>query len=154
MVCHLQRRFSRSIMSMRFYINTTIRAAISEPLLRTRNAWRPAGGLRLPLDGDRDRATVELDPCDLDRIHDSARHVDEDRRSHADLERSRSDNASLLKSRVTHRCPSPRAAGEGVDYRSGGTAVGGPNRVPVLQPCLAFHWRPIEFSVRTARIAD
>src|SRR2546426_10605829 len=106
--------------------------------------------LGLPLDGDRDRATVDLDPCDLDRIHDAARHVAEDRRSYADLERPRSDNASLLKSRVTHRCPSHRAAGEGVDYRSGGTAVGGPNRVPVLQPCLAFPWRPIEFSVRRA----
>src|SRR5881397_1242612 len=73
------RRFSRSIMSMRFYINTTIRGPICERLLWTRNAWRPAGGLDLPLDGDRDRATVELDPCDLDRIHDPARHVDEDR---------------------------------------------------------------------------
>src|SRR5881397_1879311 len=73
------RCFSRSIMCMRFYINTAIRAPISERLLWTRNAWRPAGGLDLPLDGDRDRATVELDPCDLDRIHDPARHVDEDR---------------------------------------------------------------------------
>src|SRR6266704_4945558 len=105
----------------------------------------PAGGLRLAFHGDRDRAAVELDPCNFNRIHDPARNVDEDRRSHADLERSRSDNASLLKSRVTHRSPSHRAAGEGVDYRSGGTAVGGPNRVPVLQPCLAFPWRRTEF---------
>src|SRR5438552_4860038 len=60
-------------------------------------------GLRLTLHRDRNRSAVELNPRNLDRIHDPARHVYENRRSHADLERSRSDNASLLKSRVTHR---------------------------------------------------
>src|SRR3989454_3794194 len=73
------------------------------PALGSERCPWPSVGLGLPLDGDRDRAAVELDPCDLDRIHDPARHVDEDRRSHADLERPRSDNASFLKSRVTHR---------------------------------------------------
>src|SRR2546422_6015871 len=129
---------------MRFYINTRLRGPFPGPRWGPRPPPLAVWSLGLPLHGDRDRAVVELDPCDFDRIHDPARHVDEDRRSHADLERSRSDNASLLKSRVTHRCPSHRAAGEGVDYRSGGTAVGGPNRVPVLQPCLAFLWRPME----------
>src|SRR5437870_9555593 len=137
-------------MCMRFYINTSIRDAFPGPPMWSRHPPLAVWSLGLPLHGDRDRAVVELDPCDFDWIHDPARHVDEDRRSHADLERPRSDNASLFKSRVTHRCPSHRAAGEGVDYRSGGTAVGGPNRVPVLQPCLAFPWRPVEFSVRTA----
>src|SRR3989449_9979212 len=123
---------------MRFYINTRLRAPSPAPRGWPGPPPLAVWSLGLPLHGDRDRAVVELDPCDFDRIHDPARHVDEDRRSHADLERPRSDNASLLKSSVTHRCPSHRAAGEGVDYRSGGTAVGGPNRVPVLQPCLAL----------------
>src|SRR5207247_1730042 len=56
-------------------------------------------GLRLTLHRDRNRSAVELNPRNLDRTHDPARHVNENRRSHADLERSRSDNASLLKSR-------------------------------------------------------
>src|SRR3989454_2013834 len=60
-------------------------------------------GLRVPFHGDWDRAAVELDPRNFDRVDDPARHVDEDRRSHADLERPCSDNASFLKSRVTHR---------------------------------------------------
>src|SRR5439155_23570132 len=92
-----KRPFSRSIMCMRFYINYTHRAAAS-------GTWpRPGTGLHLTFHGDWNRSAVELNPRNLDRIHDPARHVDYNRRSHADLERSRSDNASLLKSRVTHR---------------------------------------------------
>src|SRR2546427_4876449 len=131
-------------MLMGFYIHLWTRGAFPGPRMWARPPPLAVWSLGLPLHGDRDRAVVKLDPCDFDWIHDPARHVDEDRRSHADLERPRSDNASLLKSSVTHRCPSHRAAGEGVDYRSGGTAVGGPNRVPVLQPCLAFTWRAVE----------
>src|SRR2546422_10642617 len=98
---------------MRFYINSAIGGAFPGPRMWPRHPPLAVWSLGLPLHGDRDRAAVELDPCDFDRIHDPARHVDEDRRSHADLERPRSDNASFLKSRVTHRCPSHRAAGEG-----------------------------------------
>src|SRR5206468_6218814 len=103
MVRHLQGFFSRSIMCIRFYINTAIRGAFPGPPMWSRHPPLAVWSLGLPLHGDRDRAVVELDPCDFDRIHDPARHVDEDWRSHADLERPRSDNASFLKSRVTHR---------------------------------------------------
>src|SRR5256712_5837384 len=103
MVRHLQEVFSRSIMCMRFYINTTTRSANSGRVRRPgMHRLRPEG-LRVPFHGDWDRAAVELDPRNFDRVDDPARHVDEDRRSHADLERPRSDNASFLKSRVTHR---------------------------------------------------
>src|SRR5439155_18669 len=92
-----KRSFSRSIMCMRFYINNTHQAAAF-------GGWlRPGMGLRLTLHRDWNRSAVELNPRNLDRIHHPARNVNENRRSHTDLERSRSDNASLLKSRVTHR---------------------------------------------------
>src|SRR5205807_8014892 len=69
--------------------------------------------LRFPLHGDRDGPAVELDPRDLDRVHDPGGHVDEDRGHHANLEGPGSDDPGFLKSREAHRGPSGQAAGEG-----------------------------------------
>src|SRR2546421_5969426 len=79
--------------------------------------------LRFPLHGDRDGPAVELDPRDLDRVHDPGGHFDEDRGSHANLERPGSDDPGFLKSGVAHRGPSGQAAGEGA-FRSRGRPYG------------------------------
>src|SRR3989442_3007023 len=121
------------------------------PALGSERCPSPSGGLGLPLDGDRDRAAVELDPCDLDRIHVPARHVDEDRRSYADLKRPRSDNASFLKSRVTHRVS--LAPGRGRRGRLSMERDGrrGPESGTRTSTLLSIPWRPIEFSARAAK---
>src|SRR5919197_2323589 len=102
----------------------------------------------LPLDRDRDRPVVELDPSHLDGIHDPRRDVDEDRRAHADLQGSGSDNSGLLESRVAHHGASRRAAGQRKSQEAG-PAVGGRNRVPLLQPCLAAVASPDDRSSET-----
>src|SRR5205807_2177543 len=57
---------------------------------------RDASGL--PLHGDRDGPAVELDPRDLNRVHDPGGHVDEDRGPHANLEGPGSDDPGFLES--------------------------------------------------------
>src|SRR3989440_3771643 len=138
-------------MCMRFYINTSIRDAFPGPPMWSRHPPLAVWSLGLPLHGDRDRAVVELDPCDFDWIHDPARHVDEDRRSHADLERPRSDNASFLKSRVTHRVS--LAPGRGRRGRLSMERDGrrGPESGTRTSTLLSIPWRPIEFSARAAK---
>src|SRR3972149_10360262 len=63
--------------------------------------------LHLPLHGKRYGPAVELDPRDFDWVHDPGGHVNQDRGTHADLERSGSDDSGLLKSRVAHRGLAP-----------------------------------------------
>ena len=127
-------------------LNNRTGAGRSERRLGISRATQQAGGpgsrnradrrLRFPLHGDRDRPAVELDPRDLDRVHDARRHIDEDRGTHADLERPRSDDSSFLKSRVPHRVSlAPGRGRREVHLGQAGPDVGGPNRVPILQPC-------------------
>src|SRR2546430_5764088 len=93
-------------MCMRFYINYSIQTRedlIERPGARPKNPRTRPEVLRLSLHSNRDGGAVELQPCNLNGIYDSCWDVDENRRPHADLQRPRSDDSGLLKSRVAHR---------------------------------------------------
>ena len=106
-------------MCMRFYIKYSIQAQHAITSSRDPAPDRRSGTSALSLDRQGDRPAVELDPGDLDRVDDSRRQVDEDRGSHADLQRAGSDDSGFLKSSVAHRGASRQAAGKGGLKRQG-----------------------------------